>query len=110
MAGQAPASGRGFRADQCALQAANKASRSAKWRYTVRRVTPASSATAAIEEWAGPTVVWRRTAASVMRVRVSSTCSARRRMRYGRDLIERICSLDIDIRSVGVHCTTLFTR
>ena len=65
---------------------------------------------AAIEEWAGPMLVWRRTAAAVMRWRVSPTCSARRFMRYGRDLIERIRSLDIDIGCREVHCTALFTR
>ena len=55
---------------QWAMQATNTASRSAKWRYTVRRVTPASSAMPAIDVWEGPTVVCRRTAASVMRSRV----------------------------------------
>src|SRR5665647_2726981 len=67
-------------ADLDALFEACRAHWSAKWRYTVRRVTPASSAMAAIDEWAGPTVVWRRAAASVMRSRVWLTCSARRRM------------------------------
>jgi len=54
---------------------------SGKCRYTVRRVTPASSATPAIDVLAGPMVVCSRIAASVIRRRVASTCSARRRIR-----------------------------
>ena len=71
--------------------------------------TPASSATPAIVVFAGPALVCRRTAASVMRWRVSSTCSARRRMRYGRRLGERDCLLDIDTSDITVQYTPLFT-
>jgi hypothetical protein len=55
----------------------------------VNRVTPAASAMPAIVVEAGPTVVCSRAVASVIRCRVSSTSSARRCIRYGRDFTER---------------------
>jgi hypothetical protein len=60
------------------LQAVNSASSSGKWRYTVERRTPARSATALIDVRAGPTVPCSSMALSVMRLRVSSSSSARR--------------------------------
>ena len=70
MPAQPAGSGRGWSAAQCPMQAVNSSSWSLKCRYTVRRVTPASSATAAIDVLDGPTVVCSRTAASVIRSRV----------------------------------------
>ena len=48
------------------------------------------SAMAAMVVAAGPTLPCRATVASTMRRRVWPTCSARRRIRYGRDFGERI--------------------
>ena len=78
IAAQAPGSGGGFAARQCDEQAANSASSSGKWRYTVERRTPARSATALIEVRAGPSSSCSATVLSVIRLRVCSSSSARR--------------------------------
>jgi hypothetical protein len=81
IAAQALGSGGGLAARQCDEQAANSDSSSGKWRYTVERRTPARSATALIEVRAGPSCSCSATALSVIRRRVWSSSSARRRFR-----------------------------
>jgi hypothetical protein len=68
-------------ARQCDEQAANSASSSGKWRYTVERRTPARSAIALIDVRAGPSSSCSAAVLSVIRLRVSSSSSARRVIR-----------------------------
>src|SRR5690349_141538 len=77
-------SGGGLAARQCDEQAAKSAASSGKWQYTVERRTPARSATALIEVRAGPSSSCNATALSVIRLRVASSSTARRVIRYGR--------------------------
>ena len=71
IATHARGSGDGFAARQCDEQAANSASSSWKWRYTVERRTPARSAIALIDVRAGPTSSCSPTALSVILQRAS---------------------------------------
>ena len=77
IAAHACGSGGGYAAAQCDEQAANSASSSGKWRYTVDRRTPARSAMALMDALAGPSSSCSATALSVIRRRVCSSSSAR---------------------------------
>ena len=90
---QGSSAGGGWAAIQCDEHAANSASSSGKWRYTVERRTPARSATALIDVRAGPSSSCSAAALSVMRRRVRSCASARCCIRYGRGF-----SADISVR------------
>ena len=68
-----------------------------------------AGAIAATDVFAGPIDVCSRAVAAVIRRRVSSTCSARRAIRYGRDFSELTCSPILTCLASRVQYTDLFT-